>query len=123
LVVDYGPQQSGTGDTLQAVERHVYSDPWENPGERDLTAHVDFHALGEAARRQGVHVSALTTQGEWLREMGIEARSAALAKAAPERAHEIAAARARLVAHDQMGTLFKVMAVVAPGWPEPVGFA
>jgi SAM-dependent MidA family methyltransferase len=123
LIVDYGPARSGTGDTLQAVAGHEYADPWIEPGERDLTAHVDFEALGAAARAQGVHVLGPVPQGIWLRAIGIDQRSAALAKAAPHRAGEFEAARERLVAPDRMGALFKVMAWVAPGWPAPEGLA
>ncbi len=123
LIVDYGHVRTGTGDTLQAVSRHGYADPWQAPGERDLTAHVDFEALAAAAGREGVTVWGPRTQGEWLAAMGIELRAASLAKAAPERAEEIAAARRRLADPDQMGSLFKAMALTAPGWPEPAGFA
>ena len=123
LIVDYGHARSVTGDTLQAVSRHSFADPWAEPGERDLTAHVDFEALGEAARRQGVRVLGPRPQGEWLIAMGLELRAQALAKAAPERAGEIEAARDRLASPDQMGRLFKVIALVAEGWPEPAGFA
>jgi SAM-dependent MidA family methyltransferase len=86
----------------------------------DLTAHVDFAALAEAA--EGVSVVGPVGQGAWLEAMGLGLRAAALARAAPERAAEIAAARARLAAPAQMGRLFKAMALVAPGWPEPAGF-
>jgi len=122
LIVDYGHDRPGTGDTLQAVLGHEYADPFEAPGERDLTAHVDFHALASAARAAGVRVFGPAEQGAWLNAMGIKLRAASLAKAAPERGPEIAAARARLTAPDQMGRLFKAMALVAPGWPEPAGF-
>jgi NADH dehydrogenase [ubiquinone] 1 alpha subcomplex assembly factor 7 len=122
LIVDYGHDRPGTGDTLQAVFGHAFADPFEAPGERDLTAHVDFHALAGAARAAGVRVFGPAPQGAWLNAMGIKLRAASLAKAAPERAAEIAAARARLTAPDQMGRLFKAMALVAPGWPEPGGF-
>jgi SAM-dependent MidA family methyltransferase len=54
--------------------------------------------------------------------MGIDLRAAALTRAAPERAEEIAAARERLISPAGMGTLFKVMALVAPDWPDPAGF-
>jgi len=54
--------------------------------------------------------------------MGIGLRAAALAEAAPERAREIAAEHDRLTSPDQMGRLFKAMALVAPDWPEPAGF-
>jgi SAM-dependent MidA family methyltransferase len=62
-------------------------------------------------------------QGQFLRRLGIEQRAAALARGAPGRAEELAGARDRLIAADQMGTLFKVMALVAPDWPDPAGFA
>ena len=77
---------------------HAYADPWAAPGERDLTAHVDFEALAEAARGEGVRVFGPVGQGAFLRAMGIDLRAASLAKAAPERTEEIVAARERLTA-------------------------
>ena len=120
LIVDYGYVGPGRGDTLQAVWRHTYAEPFESPGMYDLTAHVDFAALAGAA--EGVSIVGPVEQGAWLEAMGLGLRAAALASAAPERAAEIAAARARLAAPEQMGRLFKAMALVAPGWPEPAGF-
>jgi NADH dehydrogenase [ubiquinone] 1 alpha subcomplex assembly factor 7 len=122
LIVDYGPVRHGTGDTLQSLSRHAFADPFAAPGERDLTSHVDFEALGDAARAQGVRVFGPVEQGAWLGTMGINLRAASLAKAVPERAAEIMADRDRLTASDQMGRLFKAMALVAPSWPEPAGF-
>jgi NADH dehydrogenase [ubiquinone] 1 alpha subcomplex assembly factor 7 len=122
LIVDYGHDRPGTGDTLQAVARHRHADPFEAPGERDLTAHVDFSALARAASGVGVRVFGPATQGAWLQAMGIEVRAAALARAAPEQAGDVMAARDRLTAPEQMGRLFEAMALVAPGWPEPAGF-
>lgn len=123
LIVDYGRISSGTGDTLQAVEKHGYADPWEKPGARDLTAHVDFGALRQAAKAGGANLYGPATQGAWLESMGIGVRSDALAAVAPQRGEEIRAARHRLVAPDQMGELFKVLGLTAPAWPQPAGFA
>jgi SAM-dependent MidA family methyltransferase len=123
LIIDYGHDRTGTGETLQAVARHGYADPWVEPGERDLTAHVDFEALGDAARAEGVRVYGPTGQGAFLQMLGIDARAAALARAAPDRSAEIDAARDRLTAPGEMGELFRVLALIAPGWPEPAGFA
>ena len=120
LIVDYGHDRPGKGDTLQSVSRHAYADPFEAPGERDLTAHVDFSALAAAAR--GVRVSGPVGQGDWLDAMGLPLRAAALAKAAPGRSQEIAEARDRLASPERMGRLFKVMALSARGWPDPAGF-
>ena len=122
IVIDYGHARTAPGDTLQAVSGHAYADPWIDPGTRDLTAHVDFEALGDAARAEGVRVLGPVAQGAWLRALGIEARADALARAAPHRSEEIATARDRQIAADEMGTLFKVMALVAPDWPDPAGF-
>jgi SAM-dependent MidA family methyltransferase len=122
LIVDYGHERTSAGDTLQAVAKHGYADPWMEPGERDLTAHVDFEALGQAAREEGVRVFGPKLQGEWLEAMGIGLRASSLAKASPGRAEEIESAVRRLTAPEEMGSLFKVMALVAQDWPMPAGF-
>jgi NADH dehydrogenase [ubiquinone] 1 alpha subcomplex assembly factor 7 len=122
LIVDYGHDRPGRGDTLQSVSRHAYADPFEAPGERDLSAHVDFPALAAAAQGVGARVSGPVAQGDWLDAMGMALRAAALAKAAPDRAEEIAGARDRLSSPGRMGRLFKVMGLSAPSWPEPAGF-
>jgi SAM-dependent MidA family methyltransferase len=118
LIIDYGHSRSQPGDTLQAVSGHSYADPWQGPGTRDLTAHVDFEALGTAAEAEGVRVLGPAEQGAWLRGLGIEARAAALARSSGREA-DMEAARERLTAPDQMGALFKVLALVAPNWPDP----
>ncbi|HEY6916827.1 MAG TPA: SAM-dependent methyltransferase [Allosphingosinicella sp.] len=123
LIIDYGHDRTGIGDTLQAVKDHAYADPFAQPGERDLTVHVDFEALGDAARAGGALVSPVVTQGAFMTALGIDARAAALSRTAPHQADAIELARARLTAPDQMGTLFKAMAVLAPEWPMPAGFA
>jgi SAM-dependent MidA family methyltransferase len=122
LIVDYGHERTSAGETLQAVAKHGFADPWAEPGERDLTVHVDFEALGAAAREAGLRSFGPSGQGEWLEAMGIEVRAQTLVKAAPERVEEIEAARRRLTEPEQMGSLFKAMALVADGWPEPAAF-
>ncbi len=122
IVVDYGYDGPAIGDTFQAVRGHAFANPFENPGEHDLTAHVDFGTLAEAARAEGAVVHGPVGQGAFLEALGIGSRAAALAAAAPERAASIEVDRARLTGADQMGTLFKVIAVTAPGWPAPEGF-
>ncbi|MGI8611912.1 MAG: class I SAM-dependent methyltransferase [Sphingomicrobium sp.] len=122
LVIDYGHARSGEGDTLQAVHAHRYADALAEPGEQDLTAHVDFEALGKAASIGEVEVTRVVSQGEWLERLGIAARAESLADVHPERAEDFAAARKRLSAADAMGRLFKVMAVHSRSWPAPAGF-
>ena len=121
LAIDYGYEGPALGDTLQAVRGHAYANPYEAPGEQDLTAHVDFTTLAAAAQAAGAVVWGPVEQGEWLVKLGIDSRAAALARATPDRAEAIAADRVRLVV--EMGQLFKALAVTAQGWPEPAGFA
>jgi NADH dehydrogenase [ubiquinone] 1 alpha subcomplex assembly factor 7 len=121
LLIDYGHERSAPGDTLQAVRGHRFAPVLDSPGEQDLTAHVDFEAVSAVARGAGVAVTQVVNQGEWLRRLGIEARAEALAHSNPERGDEIRSGLHRLTARDQMGELFKVMAVHSPDWPVPAG--
>lgn len=123
LTIDYGYEGPAVGDTLQAVQHHNKTAPFDNVGEQDLTAHVDFAALAHAARNGGVRVVGPVGQGAWLRSLGLDVRTATLAESAPEQADTIRGQAARLADADQMGNLFKVMAAYAPGWPVPEGFA
>lgn len=113
LFIDYGHLEPRTGSTLQAVRQHKKVDSLVQPGEADLTAHVDFAALADIARRAGCSVRA-ATQGEWLETMGIALRAETLTGGAPEREADIKAARERLTAPGQMGQLFKVLMLTAP---------
>src|SRR5690606_1597345 len=78
LAIDCGYPETRAGETLQAVSRHAYADPLGDPGKVDLSAHVDFGALAEAARGAGLIVPPLTTQGDFLRALGIEERARTL---------------------------------------------
>ena len=121
LIIDYGYAGGEQGDTLQAVRGHQYSYSLDHPGEQDLTAHVDFAALADAARRGGALASRIASQGTWLETLGIGARAMALAAKNPQDTEAIAAARRRLCDEEDMGRLFKVMALRAAGWPEVAG--
>jgi SAM-dependent MidA family methyltransferase len=121
IVIDYGHAQGEQGDTLQAVRGHKLSYVLDHPGEQDLTAHVDFAALAEAARRGGAKASRITSQGTWLETLGIGARAMALAAKNPGDTESISAARRRLCDEGQMGRLFKVMALTGKGWPDVAG--
>lgn len=122
IVIDYGYQGPAIGDTVQAVSRHAYADPFVDAGARDLTTHVDFAALSAVAQDAGLMASAVTTQGNWLRACGIDARANALIHANAARAADISAARARLVGADEMGDIFKCLGVHHRDWPDFAGF-
>jgi NADH dehydrogenase [ubiquinone] 1 alpha subcomplex assembly factor 7 len=122
IVIDYGHAKSASGETLQAVRGHEFAPLLADPGEQDLTAHVDFEALANAASTGGARTTPVVTQGEWLERLGIGARADALAKSNPAKAGEVRAALERLTAPKQMGELFKVIAIHSAQWPGPAGF-
>lgn len=128
IVIDYGYEGPAVGDTLQALRQHNFAPALEQPGQVDVTAHVDFTSIANAARDGGAVASAVLAQGEWLGRIGIVARAMSLKRtASPAQAKDIDTALARLIAPDQMGTLFKVMALVSPdsplsAAPGPAGF-
>jgi SAM-dependent MidA family methyltransferase len=127
LIVDYGYTQTSLGETLQAVAKHAYVDPLAEPGEADLTTHVDFAALARAATAAGARVQGPVTQGVFLRHLGIVERAEALkTRATPEQQADIARALERLAGagdpRRDMGELFKVMAVTDPALPALPGF-
>jgi NADH dehydrogenase [ubiquinone] 1 alpha subcomplex assembly factor 7 len=121
LFIDYGHERSAPGDTLQAVRGHAFAPVLDRPGEQDLTSHVDFEAVGNSAGEAGAAVTPLVRQSDWLRRLGIDARADALARSNPDRAGDVHSALERLTAPDQMGSLFKVVAIHAPDWPVPAG--
>ena len=124
LIVDYGRGAPATGATLQALRGHRPVDPLDRPGETDLTAHVDFAALAEAVRQSGTQVFGPTGQGTFLARLGIGRRADVLkARANREQRAAIDAAMARLIAPEQMGTLFRVLAVGDDRSPAPAGFS
>ncbi|MFN2258362.1 MAG: SAM-dependent methyltransferase, partial [Parasphingopyxis sp.] len=122
LIVDYGYEGPTTGDSLQAVSGHAPANIFAIPGESDLTAHVDFALLEGAGKDAGTQIFGPIAQGDFLRAIGIEARTSVLARSAPGRREELIAARDRLIDPKQMGTLFRTMALVSRNWPEPAGF-
>ena len=118
LFIDYGGWRS-RGDTLQALRQHRFDPPLAHPGEADLTAHVDFEPLAALAPAH-----AYDCQGAVLHRLGIQARADRLARGLSGAALENhRAALARLTGAQEMGSLFKVLALTRAGAPLPPGFA
>ncbi|MFQ5535386.1 MAG: class I SAM-dependent methyltransferase [Sphingomonadales bacterium] len=123
-IIDYGHALSAPGDTLQALRGHRYHGVFQDPGQADLTAHVDFQALARSAQEAGAAVHGPVEQGSFLRALGIDHRARALSQnASAKQRQAIADGVARLTSEDQMGRLFKVMAISDPALPAPEGFS
>ena len=126
LIIDYGHVRSDAGDTFQAIARHSFADPLKNPGQADVTAHVDFQALARAAEDLGARVHGPVSQGDFLKWIGIETRAVTLmAKASLEVSEDISSALKRLTGDGRgaMGSMFKVLAVSEPGLTSLAGLS
>jgi NADH dehydrogenase [ubiquinone] 1 alpha subcomplex assembly factor 7 len=120
LIIDYGNWHS-KGDTLQAMRAHAFTDPFATPGMADLTAHVDFEALAQAAAPASA--TGLTDQAALLARLGIGARAERLARNLNGSALEThLAATQRLTRAEEMGSLFKALALYRRNSPAPPGF-
>lgn len=112
LLIDYGHLQTGFGDTFQALKNHQFSDPLSHLGQSDLTSHIDFERLSVCLKNYKNLSSNTTTQGEFLLKMGLLERAGLLGQNKSAKIQEeITIAVERLAAPDQMGDLFKVMAI------------
>jgi NADH dehydrogenase [ubiquinone] 1 alpha subcomplex assembly factor 7 len=111
LIIDYGHTATAAGDSFQAMKNGAYVDPLADPGEADLTAHVDFEALAVAAGEGEARTPIVPAQGEFLEALGIRARADRLKRDNPERIAEIDSAVDRLTNPKEMGTLFKALAI------------
>jgi SAM-dependent MidA family methyltransferase len=130
FVIDYGfprreyyhPQRS-TGTLMCHYQQRAHADPFAHPGNEDITAHVDFTTLAEAAHDAGADALAYTTQAQFLVNCGItEVLSEVNAENALRYA-PIAAQAQKLLSPAEMGELFKVLGV-GRGWAGPLpGFS
>ncbi len=121
LIIDYGCGTSAAGDSLQALKGHKHHPVLSQPGHADITAHVDFQALAEAAAGIAA-IHGPVSQGRFLARLGLEERARMLmGNATPEQASHLAGGARRLIDPGEMGTLFKVMALANPLLPVPPG--
>jgi SAM-dependent MidA family methyltransferase len=132
LLLDYGfPAKEyyhlqRSGGTLNCHYRHYsHSEPFYLPGLQDITAHVDFSALSEAASSSGMALVGYTTQAHFLMNLGILDRLGAMSGDPQYPRH--AQAVGRLLSEAEMGELFKAVAFAKiPAWLESlesVGFS
>jgi SAM-dependent MidA family methyltransferase len=103
--------------TLMCHRGHLADpDPLEDPGTKDITAHVDFTGIAVAAQEAGLNVLGFTTQAHFLFNCGL----LDLAADAPPKEH---AAMQKLVNEHEMGELFKVIGLAKGGFWDALGFA
>ncbi len=126
LFIDYGYTENVDRlftSSLQAVKNHKYCVALDNLNTADLSAHVNFTALKEAAELHGTKAHGPITQREFLLNMQINARRDALLKnATNSQKEEIISGYHRLVNEKHMGLLFKAIAITRPEMNQFIGF-
>ncbi|WP_373089547.1 class I SAM-dependent methyltransferase [Sneathiella sp.] len=123
LIIDYGAMAEEIGDSFQAVQGHRFCDPFSKPGEADLTAHVNFSNFVRIANSCKIRIDGPAYQGRFLQRLGIEARYSLLCRnATAEQRDKLTSDLRRLVGTDEMGTLFKVLALSHKMSAAPEGF-
>jgi len=122
LFIDYGAATGAAAETVQAIHAGQYANPLTNPGAADITAHVDFLALAEAAQAAGAATQGPIPQNRFLTALGLFQRTDALAQKNPARTENLKRSARRLTAPEAMGTLFKAFAICPQNFPALPGF-
>ncbi|KAM9894362.1 hypothetical protein OXX79_008760 [Metschnikowia pulcherrima] len=123
LIIDYGPAAEIPSNSLRGIYKHKFVSPFFRPGEVDLSIDVDFGNLKSLAQPQ-VEAFGPTEQGEWLHTMGAGHRFDQLIKSANSMANKesLYESYVRLTDKDQMGKIYKFLALMPKGSQAPVGF-
>lgn len=115
LFIDYGFDDDVGGDSLQAIVKGRPAPLFSVPGTADLSAHVNFSSLADIARRAGMLVHGPIPQGAFLARLGLFQRTNMLSCSLPAvKAVALMNSAKRLAEPDQMGRLFKAMAISHP---------
>ena len=110
LTFDYGYTERKNQDTLQSVKKHKYSDIFSQPGDADITSHVNYELFVKILKKNNLKVEKIVTQNEFLQKMGIIERANILLKNKNFRKKADMFYRLKKLLHyEEMGYLFKVL--------------
>ena len=129
LLIDYGYERRdyyspdrNSGTLLCHYRHHANTDPLYLPGMQDITAHVDFTAVAEAADSAGLSVSGYTSQAAFLLGCGIEQMLEGVTQRQDAEWFRLVEGFKRLVLPTEMGERFRVMALTRGLQTAPEGF-
>lgn len=113
LIIDYGYDKPILQNTFQGIRNHQKTSVLESVGDVDLSSHVNFPLLKKIATQDGCKPWGPVDQGQWLRDLGIEKRAEILKKSCSNQDQKdyIDWSIKKLIDEEEMGTLFKVMAI------------
>ena len=110
LIIDYGYFSKKMFNTLQSVKKHKKVDILKNSGDADISHLLNYYFLKRIAKKFKLNVNGLSTQRNFLIKLGIIERAKIISRNAPflEKAN-IYYRLKRLIDHNEMGEIFKVM--------------
>ena len=112
LLIDYGYDDKKMKNTLQGVSNHKFANILKNIGNTDITHNINFNLFKNFLEKKDGLKSNLTTQRNFLIQMGIRQRAEIISKNLKfSKKADIFYRLERLIGQKQMGTLFKVMLV------------
>ena len=122
IIIDYALSHNDLFGSLQAIKDHKYIDPLREPGNSDLSSKVNFSILSNVAKELNANVHGPIKQKVLLQNLGIKLRCEQLIKNNPDKKNAILSDYNRLTSNDEMGDLFKAIAITPKNSIKPAGF-
>ena len=123
LALDYGYTIKKNKNTLQSIKNHKYSNLFSEPGYSDITSHINFKLFHKILMKYNLDVQKISTQGNFLKKIGIIERADILAKKMTFKAKANMFYRLkRLLNPREMGVLFKIIFAQKKGKKFSLGF-
>jgi len=110
LIFDYGYLNGKNKKTLQSVKKHKYINIFKQPGQSDITSHINFKLFQKILKKNNLNAKNIVDQSEFLQKMGIIKRANIISKSMTfkEKANMFFRLK-RLLSNKEMGSLFKVL--------------
>lgn len=110
ICFDYGFEGKEMFDSLQSIKKHSYAKVLTNPGDQDITHLVNFNFILNLTKKLNLYSEKVTTQGAFLKKMGIIERANNLAKNYNfKKKADLFYRLKRLIHPKEMGNIFKVI--------------
>jgi len=123
LIFDYGYTKQKYQDTLQSLRIHKYVDILTDPGNSDITSHINYELFYKFLTKNNLHVENIISQNQFLQKLGIIQRANILSRKVNFKAKaEIFYRLKKLLHGNEMGNIFKVLFAKKKGTTFSLGF-
>ncbi len=123
LIFDYGYTKQKNQDTLQSLNNHKYVDILSDPGNSDITSHINYELFSKLLTKNNLQVENIISQNQFLQKLGIIERANIISKRANFKTKADIFYRLRKLLHgNEMGNIFKVLFAKKKGTSFSLGF-